>query len=189
MEKIRRSDSGDTHSGFVQKGTQTVAISGTKRRKTRGNASSCTLPVGKGSAKSRKPSRSKKSAKIGSADICSDYEFSDGEKHHRQLNHINEGKNVLDIARDIPSLSIFVDLVERAGIDFIFACDGPFTVLPPSNRAFRSLDPAIFADLLIRDKKGRLDNILLSHVIPKLIFLQDFEEMSSRDEIAKETVH
>jgi uncharacterized surface protein with fasciclin (FAS1) repeats len=124
---------------------------------------------GKGGSSKSKYSKGKAS------NICSDYDFS----KRRQLEHdktesSNEIKTILDVARGIPRLSIFVDLVERTSLPAILECNGPFTVLIPANRAFRTLDPEIFADLLLRDKSGKLEDILLSHIVPGRILSYEF---------------
>lgn len=75
---------------------------------------------GKGKGKSSSNAVSKSSKK--GAKFCQHFTFTE----HRRLQ--NEGEdcspNVLDVARKNPDLSIFVDLVERAGLEEIFNCPG-----------------------------------------------------------------
>lgn len=120
-----------------------------------------------GSSKSKIP-------KGKTSNVCTDYGFSTRsrmEQHDGQ-----EHKKLLDVARGIPRLSIFVDLVEKTSLAAILDCSGPFTVLIPANRAFRNLDPVIFADQLLRDKSGKLDDILLSHIVPGRILSNKFHD-------------
>ena len=119
-------------------------------------------------------SKSKKESKGQTYHICDDYEFSTRQLQQRKVENSNEIKQILDVARGIPRLSIFVDLVERTSLPAILDCKGPFTALIPANRAFRTLDPAIFADLLLRDKSGKLDDIFFSHIIPGRILFNEF---------------
>lgn len=137
------------------------------RRKNRRCASK---KRGKGGSSKSKYSKGQAS------DICSDYVFSTRRQlEHQKLETANNFKAILDVARGIPRLSIFVDLVERTNLASILGCAGPFTALLPANRAFRTLDPAIFADLLLRDKSGKLDDILLSHILPGRILSKEFD--------------
>jgi uncharacterized surface protein with fasciclin (FAS1) repeats len=124
---------------------------------------------GKGGSSKSKYSRGKAS------DVCADYDYSSRRQleYHRKKEN-QEIKTILDIVRGTPRLSIFADLVEKTSLSVILACNGPFTVLIPANRAFRTLDPAVFADLLLRDKSGKLDDILKSHVVPGRILSNDF---------------
>jgi len=75
---------------------------------------------GKGKSKNS-PKTGSKSSKKGNK-FCQDFTFTD----HRRLQNGGEdcSPNVLDVAREIPNLSIFVDLVERAGLEEIFNCPG-----------------------------------------------------------------
>ncbi len=123
-----------------------------------------------GSSKSKASNR-------GSYTDCKNYEFPIGNGYHSQkVDNNDEIKNVLDVAKGIPRLSIFVDLIEKSSLATVLDCPGPFTVFIPANRAFRTLDPAIFADLLLRDKSGKLDDILSSHIVPERILSNQFIE-------------
>jgi len=82
--------------------------------------------------------------------------------------------NVLDTARNIPSLSIFVSLIEEAGLEEIFFCAGPFTVLPPSNAAFAA-DPDLVNYLADPGNVEDLREVLLYHILPGLYLTDDFE--------------
>jgi len=74
---------------------------------------------GKRSKKSSKGSK-KKSSKGNS--FCRDFTFHD----HRRLQNGGEEctPNILDVARGNSELSIFVDLIERAGLEEVFDCAG-----------------------------------------------------------------
>jgi uncharacterized surface protein with fasciclin (FAS1) repeats len=74
--------------------------------------------------------------------------------------------NVLDSARDNPDLSTFVSLIEAAGLQDIFLCAGPFTVLAPTNDAFAALDPALVDELLLPENQELLQEVLLYHILP-----------------------
>jgi uncharacterized surface protein with fasciclin (FAS1) repeats len=109
---------------------------------------------------------------------CSGFVFDDlnRPKSRRHMN-IGKGKklnNILEIARTIPRLSIFVDLIERADLEYVLECSGPFTFIPPNNKAFLELDPTLFARLLLRENQYQLKEILLNHLFPGVQLSFDF---------------
>ena len=114
------------------------------------------------------------------ADLYGYNEKGNGYKHrglaHRELQLDGPlcDPNVLDTARNIPSLSIFVSLIEEAGLEEIFFCAGPFTVLPPSNAAFAA-DPDLVNYLADSSNVEDLREVLLYHILPGLYLTDDFE--------------
>jgi len=122
------------------------------------------IPVGKG-----KSGKGGKSGKRGSWDLVFN--------NDRQLQLGGEGcdGNVFDIAAMNPDLSIFAELITCAGLEHIFFCAGPFTVLAPSDSAFLA-NP----DLLeyYRDPMNHrdLEEVLLYHILPGLTLSSDFED-------------
>jgi uncharacterized surface protein with fasciclin (FAS1) repeats len=87
---------------------------------------------------------------------------------HRRLQFQGErcDNNILDVAREDPSLSTFVELIDAAGLDDLFFCAGPFTALIPTNDAFADLDPGLVEELLLPENQETLQEILLYHVLP-----------------------
>lgn len=88
--------------------------------------------------------------------------------HNRELQYSGHicDLNVLDTARQNPDLSIFVDLIEVAGLEEIFLCAGPFTVLIPTNAAFENIDRATIDGLLLPENRPALQDLLLFHILP-----------------------
>jgi uncharacterized surface protein with fasciclin (FAS1) repeats len=80
--------------------------------------------------------------------------------------------NALEVASMNPNLSIFVDLIHQANLEKIFLCPGPFTVLAPSNAAFKE-NPDLLAYLLSPKKIDELQEVLLYHIIPGLFLTDD----------------
>lgn len=76
--------------------------------------------------------------------------------------------NVLETARRNPLLSTFVNLIDVAGLQEIFVCPGPFTLLTPLNAAFDALDPALVEELLLPENLTKLQDLLLYHIVPGL---------------------
>ena len=86
-------------------------------------------------------------------------------------------RNVYKKARRIPEISIFVGLLEQAGLDEILTCNGPFTVLAPSNTAFmnNSIVTNYLSDVANADE---LQDVLLYHILPGLGYVEDFRNGS-----------
>jgi uncharacterized surface protein with fasciclin (FAS1) repeats len=78
--------------------------------------------------------------------------------------------NVIDTAGEDPNLSIFVNLIEAAGLESLFLCAGPFTALIPNNDAFGKVDPAVIDFLLDPANKVALEELLLYHLLPGAYF-------------------
>jgi uncharacterized surface protein with fasciclin (FAS1) repeats len=86
--------------------------------------------------------------------------------------------NVLNVAQEIPEVSVFVSLVYRYNINDILQCNGPFTGLFPTNDAFRLLDPIIFADLLLPTHTEYARQFILNHFFLGIRKERDFKEGS-----------
>jgi uncharacterized surface protein with fasciclin (FAS1) repeats len=86
-------------------------------------------------------------------------------RRERQLQFEGENcsPNALETARKNPNLSIYVDAIEQAGLEEIFDCAGPFTVLAPTNAAFQK-NPALLDFLLTHPNK--LQQVLLYSIVP-----------------------
>ena len=82
--------------------------------------------------------------------------------------------NVIDTARHIPNLSIFVSLIDQAGLEDIFLCAGPFTVLTPTNHAFAA-NPGLTSYLADLHHVEDLREVLLYHILPGLYLIDDFQ--------------
>jgi uncharacterized surface protein with fasciclin (FAS1) repeats len=83
--------------------------------------------------------------------------------------------NVFDVAKEIPSLSTFVSLIEAAYLEDLFLCAGPFSVLAPTDRAFEA-NPSLLDSLLEITNVEELREVLLYHILPGLYLHQDFDE-------------
>jgi uncharacterized surface protein with fasciclin (FAS1) repeats len=74
--------------------------------------------------------------------------------------------NLLEIARELPEFALTVTLIERAGLEEIFSCPGPFTGLFPTNAAWDDVDPAFLEILLRPENAEQLEDLLLYHILP-----------------------
>lgn len=91
---------------------------------------------------------------------------------HRKLQYAGElcDPNVIDVARDEPQLSTFVQLIEAANLEDLFLCAGPFTALAPNNDAFAKLDQSLLDFLLDPANQEELQGLLLYHLLPGAYF-------------------
>jgi uncharacterized surface protein with fasciclin (FAS1) repeats len=72
-------------------------------------------------------------------------------------------KNVVDMATAAGNFTAFVSCLKTAGMTDAFTGKGPFTLLAPTDEAFRKL-PAGALDALLKDS-GKLKSVLNYHVI------------------------
>lgn len=73
--------------------------------------------------------------------------------------------HIAAIAGQTRQLAKFNQLLEASGLAATLSEEGPFTVLAPSNEAFKKLGKEQFDELLLPASKERLVNILKHHVI------------------------
>ena len=101
------------------KGMKAPAVGGKGSRPVSGGKASYGK-ASKNSSKGTTKASSKSSKK--QIDLCRDFTFTD----HRRLQNKGEdcSPNILDVASKNPDLSIFVDLIERAGLEDVFNCAG-----------------------------------------------------------------
>lgn len=95
----------------------------------------------------------------------------------RQLGYsLKEGcsPNPLEVASSNGNLTMFVELIESAGLEDIFNCTGPFTVLAPSNDAFESLAANVSAYLEQADE-ATIQQLLLYHILPGTYISSDLK--------------
>lgn len=65
-----------------------------------------------------------------------------------------------------PQFTVFVDMLETAGLSHIFNCAGPFTALVPNNKAMMKVDPTELVRLLQPENRKELRELLLYHILP-----------------------
>jgi uncharacterized surface protein with fasciclin (FAS1) repeats len=74
--------------------------------------------------------------------------------------------NLLEVARELPEFALTVTLIERAGLEDIFNCGGPFTGLFPTNDAWDDVDPAYLELILRPENADQLKELLFYHILP-----------------------
>jgi uncharacterized surface protein with fasciclin (FAS1) repeats len=96
--------------------------------------------------------------------------------------------NILDAAKELGDLSMFLELLEIADLTEVFSCTGPFTLLAPANAAFEALDVTTIKELLLPDNKEKLQDLLLYHMLPGMYLEEDFEDGPYDTLLAGQTV-
>lgn len=125
-----------------------------RSEKNKGKGSKRGKSGGKGKGKSR----------------CDRFEFDiDNDRRQLQFDGADCGNEFLDVAAQIPDLSIFLDLIDASGLSFMFSCAGPFTIAAPVNSSFEGIDLSKF-------RKPDLKDIVLHHVFPSITLKDDIED-------------
>jgi uncharacterized surface protein with fasciclin (FAS1) repeats len=74
-------------------------------------------------------------------------------------------KDVLGILAARPDLSLFADAVKASGVDMTLRRSGPWTVLAPTNEAFRTLPAGTMTEWSKPENRGMLADVIEYHVI------------------------
>lgn len=82
-------------------------------------------------------------------------------------------RNIYKKIKRIPDISIFVDLIEQAELEEIFMCNGPFTVLAPSNAVFMN-NTVVTRYLSDVTNVDELREVLLYHILPGRTLIDEF---------------
>lgn len=163
--------------GKMGKGYGSASKSKTKGKKSlhkSSKAKSRRLKGVKGKEKSEKRKKGKGDKKN---ERCSKFESGQILKQRTLYDiYASNYANLLDTAREIPEISVFVSLLYRYDLNHILECEGPFTALIPTNEAFNRLDPIIFADLLLPTSRDKVEQLILNHVFSGFRAEADFME-------------
>lgn len=89
-----------------------------------------------------------------------------------------EQKDIVDTAVGAGSFPTLVSLVQRAGLVETLKGDGPFTVLAPTEAAFKKV-PKSTLDILLKDNKA-LTAVLTYHVIPGKAMAADVVKLNNK---------
>jgi uncharacterized surface protein with fasciclin (FAS1) repeats len=74
----------------------------------------------------------------------------------------NKEANILETAAQDGSFKVFLELVEKADLSWILRSNGPFTVLAPTDEAFRKIPAKLLDD--IRASKEKLRMVMSYHI-------------------------
>lgn len=91
----------------------------------------------------------------------------------------HEKKDIVDTAVSAKIFGTLVAAVKAADLVEVLKSDGPFTVLAPTDDAFKALPEGTVATLLKPENKEMLVNILKYHVIAGNVMAKDVVKLSS----------
>ncbi len=84
--------------------------------------------------------------------------------------------NVVKIAIGSKDHTTLVKAVVAAELVDALSNNGPFTVFAPTDAAFAALPEGVLAELMKKEKKGDLENVLYNHVIVGSYKAEDFKD-------------
>jgi uncharacterized surface protein with fasciclin (FAS1) repeats len=84
--------------------------------------------------------------------------------------------NVVKIAIGSKDHTTLVKAVVAAELVDALSNNGPFTVFAPTDEAFAALPSGVLDDLMKKEKKGDLENVLYNHVIVGSYKAEDFRD-------------
>jgi len=84
--------------------------------------------------------------------------------------------NVVKIAIGSKDHTTLVKAVVAAELVDALSNNGPFTVFAPTDEAFAALPEGVLSDLMKKEKKGDLENVLYNHVIVGSYKAEDFRD-------------
>jgi len=86
---------------------------------------------------------------------------------------ITSANDVMENLSHLKELSIFVNLIDTAGITPTLKAAGPITIFAPNNQAFAKLNSAVIDTLLKPAHKQELIELLLTHVVSGKVTSKD----------------
>ena len=87
-----------------------------------------------------------------------------------------ENHSLLDLARQSPNLSSFVQLIEAAGLADDFKAGEYYTLFAPTNEAFSNLSKEDLQMLLMPENRNKLAEIMMVHMLPNEVASTSFKE-------------
>jgi uncharacterized surface protein with fasciclin (FAS1) repeats len=86
---------------------------------------------------------------------------------------LNEGDDIVDTAIGAEIFTTLVAAVQAAELEEALRGEGPFTVFAPTDEAFGNLPDGLVDQLLLPRNQGKLQELLLYHVVAGEIFSDD----------------
>lgn len=83
----------------------------------------------------------------------------------RPVTSKEQPKDVLEVMAARPDLSLFAEAIKASGVETILRGKGPWTVLAPTNDAFRALPDGTMTELSKPESRGALADLIQYHVI------------------------
>ncbi|RYD64049.1 MAG: fasciclin domain-containing protein [Verrucomicrobiaceae bacterium] len=83
----------------------------------------------------------------------------------RPVTSKEQPKDVLEVIAARPDLSLFAEAIKASGVETILRGNGPWTVLAPTNDAFRALPEGTMTELSKPESRGALADLIQYHII------------------------
>ena len=83
----------------------------------------------------------------------------------RQTHNSTIPNSLLGVARADGSFTIFIGLVKLAQLDRVLDLDGPFTLLAPTDDAFRKLSRTFHREIRLPENRSKLIRLLSRHIL------------------------
>ena len=89
---------------------------------------------------------------------------------------INKMSNITQVVRTEKSMTTLKKSIIATDLDQVLSSTGPYTFFAPSDLAFEKLDIGILEDLLMRENKKKLTDLLNLHVVAGNIPFKDLKD-------------
>lgn len=90
-----------------------------------------------------------------------------------------EQLNLIEKLQSDQKFSIFAKAVNDAGLSDILKSDGPFTILAPTNEAFKKVPETTMANLAKPENKSRFAELLNYHIIEGKIMSEEIAKLAT----------
>ena len=89
---------------------------------------------------------------------------------------INKMSNITQVVRTEKNMTTLKKSIIATDLDQVLSSTGPYTFFAPSDLAFEKLDIGILEDLLMRENKKKLTDLLNLHVVAGSIPFKDLKD-------------
>lgn len=89
---------------------------------------------------------------------------------------INKMSNITQVVRTEKNMTTLKKSIIATDLDQVLSSTGPYTFFAPSDLAFEKLDIGILEDLLMRENKKKLTDLLNLHVVAGNIPFKDLKD-------------
>lgn len=92
---------------------------------------------------------------------------SPGQKENtRPATEVAQGESLIEVISTRPDLTTFASLVKASGLEETLRKGGPYTILAPTDEAFRMLPEGMLDELTLPDKRAELSALMRYHILP-----------------------
>lgn len=120
--------------------------------------------------------------------IAADIRASNGVVHVIDTVMVPTLETIPEVAKKAGKFKTLLAAVDAAGLSSTLMGDGPFTVLAPTDEAFKALGDDTIKQLLRPESRARLQQILTYHVIPARAYANDAIRLGEAGTVAETPV-